>query len=272
MVATKFYSGHDDDSPSINWCELAKTTPDNLLKMELNFLTNINWNVYVSNDEFFAKVKTIEEKLANEQGLHRGWFTYMELSILMPSINITKTFMEITFILGISYTAFVATIVASFFLVSFIPGNCLKSQTNKITNCTSNTDTTDDTKNIGINTHINTTATDNTIVDIENELNFIENAINNETIQAQTKNRSHPIDHFNKMAKQTISNQLLKWSNMILNQIISTKIDFCIEPMITTNVTNMNTTIDKSFMNELFHSKNVPFLSMKTEHTKFQLI
>lgn len=132
MVATKFYSGHDEDS-SINWAEYAKMSPDNLLRLELEFLTALDWKVYVSNEEFFEKVVTIEKKLARRQGLTRGWFTYMELDSLMPSIKITDTFLHFTFIIGLSYTAFVATIVASVFLVSQIPGSYLNASSRKAT-------------------------------------------------------------------------------------------------------------------------------------------
>lgn len=132
MVATKFYSGHDEES-SINWAEYAKMTPDNLLRMELEFLTALDWKVYVSNEEFFEKVASIETKLARRQGLARGWFTYMELDSLLPSIKITKSFLHFTFIIGISYTAFVATIVASVFLVSQIPGSYLNASSRKAT-------------------------------------------------------------------------------------------------------------------------------------------
>lgn len=130
MVATKFYSGHDEDS-SINWAEYAKMTPDKLLCMELEFLSALDWKVYVSNEEFFKKVETIEKKLACRQGLGRGWFTYMELDSLLPSIKITKSFLHFTFIIGLSYTAFVATIVASVFLVSQIPGTYLNASSRK---------------------------------------------------------------------------------------------------------------------------------------------
>lgn len=132
MVATKFYSGHDEES-SINWAEYAKMTPENLLRMELEFLTALDWKVYVSNEEFFEKVAAIETKLARQQGLARGWFTYMELDSLLPSIKITKSFLHFTFVIGLSYTAFVATIVASVFLVSQIPGSYLNASSRKAT-------------------------------------------------------------------------------------------------------------------------------------------
>lgn len=101
MVATKFYSGHDDDVPYVNWAECANMTPDNLLQMEIAFLNAIDWKVYASNEEFFEKVKTLEIALARRQGMHRGWFTYMEMNSLMPSIQIAKQILQSAFIFGL---------------------------------------------------------------------------------------------------------------------------------------------------------------------------
>lgn len=121
MVATKFYSGHDDEAPYVNWAECANTTADNLLQMELAFLTAIDWKVYVSNEEFFGKVISLEMTLALRQGSHRG-FTYMELNSLIPSVQIAKQFIQSIVVMGLSYAILVATMVASVFLVSQIPG------------------------------------------------------------------------------------------------------------------------------------------------------
>lgn len=125
MVATKFYNGHDDDAPYVNWAECMNKTSDNLLQMELSFLNAIDWAVYVSNGEFFGKVKSLEIILARRQGINRGFLTYTELHMLLPSVQIVKQFMQITLVLGMSYTLFVATMAASVLLASQIPGTYL---------------------------------------------------------------------------------------------------------------------------------------------------
>lgn len=128
MVATKFYSGHDDEAPYVNWAECMNVTNENLLQMEISFLNAIDWKVYVSNEDFYEKVKTLEVILARRQGTARGFFTYMELnSVLMPSVQITKEFIQSILVLGLSYTVFIATMVASVFLVSQIPGTYLNA-------------------------------------------------------------------------------------------------------------------------------------------------
>lgn len=264
MVATKFYSGHDDDSPSVNWSELAKTTPENLLQMELNFLSSLNWNVYVSNEEFFEKVASVERNLASQQGLHRGWLTYMELSILMPSIQITKSFMEITFVLGLSYAAFFATIVASFFLVSTIPGSCLRppcDDSAAVTSSQTAPELNTETSNLTVDT--NASLSENAL-EID-DLTFIENVLND------TDNKSNQSD--SRAARPSIGREMFKWP-VIFNQINSPSIDFCNDPAGNKRFNlrpKRNTTLDHSLLNKLFHFKSEPLLSMKTEY-KFQLI
>lgn len=123
MVATKFYSGHDDEAPSVDWTECASS--ESLLQMELSFLDAIDWKVYVSREQFFEKVKSLEMILARQQGSKHGFFTYLEMNSVMPSVDSVTQFIQTTIILGFSYTVFVATMVASVFLVSQIPGTCL---------------------------------------------------------------------------------------------------------------------------------------------------
>lgn len=124
MVATKFYSGHDDEAPHLNWAECI----DNVLEMELSFLDAINWKVYVSREQFFEKVKSLEIVLARQQGLKHGFFTYLEMNSVMPSIDDVTYLIQSIIVLGFSYTVFVATMIASVFLVSQIPVTCLHKQ------------------------------------------------------------------------------------------------------------------------------------------------
>lgn len=127
MVATKFYSGHDDEVPNVNWTEFLNN--DDLLEMELSFLNAIDWKVYVSRQQFFEKVKSLERVLARQQGLKHGFFTYLEMDSVMPSIDSVTQLIQATIVLTFSYTVFVATMVASVFLVSQLPCTCLHKHT-----------------------------------------------------------------------------------------------------------------------------------------------
>lgn len=138
MVATKFYSGHDEDAPYVNWSECLNTSPEMLLQMELCFLNSIDWKIYVSHEEFFEKVKSLESILAYKQGNARGFFTYVELTSVMPPVQIAKQFIQSVLVLGLSYTVFVATMLASVYLVSKIPGTYLNASSSSrlVTNLT----------------------------------------------------------------------------------------------------------------------------------------
>lgn len=141
-MSTKFYKGYDEDVSLSDYAEYGNMTNDHLIKIEMEFLAALNWNLYVSNEEFFRKFYSLEAILAQKQGLHRGWFTYVELNHLLPSITIAKSLIQYTLVLAMSYAAFVATIAGSIFLVSHVPGTSLyASSTTAVTTTTSTTAT-----------------------------------------------------------------------------------------------------------------------------------
>lgn len=125
MVATKYYSGYDDDETFPDWAKYGCISHKKLIQMELQFLMAIDWNIYVSDNDFYEKLNAIEEVLAKRQGLHRGWFTYMELYKLLPALDMTKSLLQFYVILGLTYAAFFAIILGSVNLVSQIPGSYL---------------------------------------------------------------------------------------------------------------------------------------------------
>ncbi|KAJ6648798.1 Protein CNPPD1 [Pseudolycoriella hygida] len=131
MVSTKFYCGYDEDVYLSDWTEQGEITQDHLKQLEIQFLCAINWNLFVSNKEFFEKLKFVETEIAKRQGLERGWLTYTELSNLLPSLAIAKAFLQHTSIFVVSYAASVVTIAGAFFLASKVPGTALYSSLSK---------------------------------------------------------------------------------------------------------------------------------------------
>lgn len=129
MVSTKVYCGYDEDIYISAWAEYGNMTIDEMKKLELDFLNALNWTAYISNEEFFDKLNSVELVLAKRQGLKRGWLTYTELSKLIPSIEIAKQIIKYNAILAVSYAAGFITIAGAFLLVSKIPGNSLYKQT-----------------------------------------------------------------------------------------------------------------------------------------------
>ncbi len=127
MVSTKFYCGYDEDVYLSDWAEQGDISQDHLKQLEIQFLCAINWNLFVSNKEFFEKLKFVEIEIAKRQGLERGWLTYTELTNLMPSLAIAKAFLHHATIFAVSYAASVVTIAGAFFLASKVPGTALYS-------------------------------------------------------------------------------------------------------------------------------------------------
>ncbi|XP_058450224.1 protein CNPPD1 isoform X2 [Malaya genurostris] len=127
MVSTKFYCGYDEDIYLSAWAESGCMSIDHMKALELEFLDAIEWNVYVSNHDFFEKLKTVEKVLANRQGIARGWLTYTELINLLPALTLAKQILNYSTVIALSYTASVMTIAGAFFLASNInvPGNVL---------------------------------------------------------------------------------------------------------------------------------------------------
>lgn len=127
MVSTKFYCGYDEDIYLSAWAESGNITVDHMKELELEFLDAIGWRVYVSNHEFFEKLKSVEKVLAKRQGLARGWLTYTELINFLPTMTLAKQILNYSTVIALSYTASVMTIAGAFFIASNInvPGNVL---------------------------------------------------------------------------------------------------------------------------------------------------
>lgn len=127
MVSTKFYCGYDEDIYLSAWADSGSMSVDHIKQLELEFLDAIGWKVYVSNQEFFEKLKSVERVLAKRQGLARGWLTYTELINFIPTLALAKHILNYSTVLALSYTASVMTIAGAFFLASNInvPGNVL---------------------------------------------------------------------------------------------------------------------------------------------------
>lgn len=127
MVSTKFYCGYDEDIYLSAWADSGSMSVDHMKELELEFLDAIGWRVYVSNQEFFEKLKSVERVLAKRQGTARGWLTYTELINFIPTMTLAKQILNYSAVIALSYTASVMTIAGAFFLASNInvPGNVL---------------------------------------------------------------------------------------------------------------------------------------------------
>ncbi|XP_032592617.1 protein CNPPD1 isoform X2 [Drosophila grimshawi] len=127
MISTKLYAGYDERYNFYlycvnDWAKEGNMTEDKLKEMELEFLTAIDWNIYISNEQFFEKLTSVERTLAEREGLRRGWLTYSELMQLLPDFTIMRFLLNNLAVLALSYAASVFTIAGAFFIASQVPG------------------------------------------------------------------------------------------------------------------------------------------------------
>lgn len=122
MVSTKFYNDYDEtDVFTSAWAEEGRVDAERLKQLEVAFLNAIQWNILVGQKEFYEKLKAVERLLAMKEGLARGWFTYTELELLMPSLHVAKQILNYASILMFSYACSIATIALSSLILSTIP-------------------------------------------------------------------------------------------------------------------------------------------------------
>lgn len=122
MVSTKFYSDYDEMEVFTSaWAEEGRIEAERLKQLEIAFLTAIQWNLLIGQNEFHEKLKTVERLLAMKEGLSRGWYTYTELEMLLPTLEVAKQILNYTTILMFSYACSIATIALSSLILASIP-------------------------------------------------------------------------------------------------------------------------------------------------------
>lgn len=135
MVSTKFYSDYDETEVfANNWAYEGEVSLERLKQLEISFLTAIQWNLLVSHNEFYEKLKTVEKLLALKEGLSRSWFTYTEMNMLMPSIEAVKQILNYTTVLMFTYVCSITAVVLSSMILTTIPMTLSPSSTSTPTN------------------------------------------------------------------------------------------------------------------------------------------
>lgn len=100
-----------------------------------------DWKIYISNEQFFEKLSSVERTLAQREGLRRGWLTYSELMQLLPSFTLMKFLLNNLAVMALSYAASVFTIAGAFFIASQLPGTLWHRARADTTNATATVNT-----------------------------------------------------------------------------------------------------------------------------------
>jgi len=82
-----------------------------------------NWDIYVSEETFWTRLRDLEQKVALSEGTRRGWYTYSDLELLLDKLEIgslTRTLLTVSAACLTSYTASVLTLIGSALLVGHL--------------------------------------------------------------------------------------------------------------------------------------------------------
>jgi hypothetical protein len=107
MVASKFLhdDGEEDEVFNDEWAKSGAMEKKELNELELNFLSAIDWSIYVSSDEYEQTTQNIELAVALKQvGERGGWTTYSDLMVLSRTLELIKIW-EILYEYTIKVTA-----------------------------------------------------------------------------------------------------------------------------------------------------------------------
>ncbi|XP_078260490.1 protein CNPPD1 isoform X2 [Rhinoraja longicauda] len=97
MVASKYLydEGEEEEVFNDEWGAAGKLDVQVVNALEMNFLRAIDWNLYVNTQEFFELLSRLEGRVAESQGLKRGWFTYTDLCVLLEQALWQQVFTEV---------------------------------------------------------------------------------------------------------------------------------------------------------------------------------
>merc|ERR1711936_1506126 len=107
MVASKFLhdDGEEDEVFNDEWAKSVAMEKKELNELELNFLSAIDWSIYVSPNECEQTTQKIELAVALKQvGDRGGWTTYSDLLVLSRTLELIKIW-EILYEYTIKVTA-----------------------------------------------------------------------------------------------------------------------------------------------------------------------
>merc|ERR1711970_461421 len=116
MVASKFLhdDGEEDEVFNDEWASSGGIDTKELNKLELSFLSALDWRIYVDNQEFEKAVKNVETDIAFKEVTKRGWASYTDLDVLSTDVqNLWTVFISYTMkMTAVCVTAYAAGILS----------------------------------------------------------------------------------------------------------------------------------------------------------------
>merc|ERR1712106_873648 len=130
MVASKFLhdDGEEDEVINDEWASSGGIDTKELNRLELSFLSALDWRIYVDNQEFEQAVEKVETDIAFKEVSKRGWASYTDLDVLSQtteiqnlwSVFITYT-MKMTAVCVTAYAAGILSLLGTAAVLSKTP-------------------------------------------------------------------------------------------------------------------------------------------------------
>jgi len=90
MVASKFLhdDGEEDEVFNDEWASSGGIDTNELNRLELSFLSALDWRIYVDSHEFQIAVAKLETNIAFKEVIQRGWASYTDFEVLSRNSEI----------------------------------------------------------------------------------------------------------------------------------------------------------------------------------------
>jgi len=129
MVASKYLydDGEEDEVFNDEWATSGNLEKKELNRLELEFLSAIDWNIYVSPDDYELTTQKLEWAVATKEVENRpgGWTTYTDINVLSRHLELIKIWhvfyeytIKVTAVCAFAYAASLMTMIGTCHLLS----------------------------------------------------------------------------------------------------------------------------------------------------------
>merc|ERR1719228_3068571 len=130
LVANKFLhdDGEEDEVFNDEWASSGGIDTKELNRLELSFLSAMDWRIYVANKEFVGAVSKVESDIAFREVSARGWATYTDLHQLANTATLHRVWslltdcsLKATAVCLTAYAASILTLLGTVSVLSHTP-------------------------------------------------------------------------------------------------------------------------------------------------------
>jgi len=129
MVASKYLydDGEEDEVFNDEWATSGNLEKKELNRLELEFLSAIDWNIYVSPDDYEITTQQLEWAVAAKEVENRpgGWTTYTDINVLSRNLELIKLWqvlyeytIKVTAVCAFAYAASLMTMIGTCHMLS----------------------------------------------------------------------------------------------------------------------------------------------------------